>query len=87
MGLMPDEVDMLTPYELNIMIAEYNHRLRDVQKAGITSAFYGVYFDRVKSLSSDTLNGILDSIDGKKSQMSDEDIFNAIKTFDKTIGG
>jgi len=66
---------------LNIIIEVYGEKQKDEQKSGIITAFYSAYFTRLKTLSSDDLNKILDRIDKGDKGMTDAEMMAAMKQF------
>ena len=68
---------------MNIIIEVYGEKQKDEQKGGIITAFYSAYFARLKTLSSDDLNKILDRIDKGDKGMTDAEMMAAMKQFCK----
>jgi len=87
-GLKPYEAELLTPYELNLMINEHNEKCKEDSKADIVAAFYFAYFQRLKTLSSSDLETVLEGIDGANKQaMSDEEMLAVAKRLSTAFGG
>lgn len=80
---MPWEFWELTPAELNIIIEVYTDKNKQDFKESITVAYYNAYFQRVKKMPD--LEAFLEKLDGKE-EMSDEQMFRAIKKMCKEMG-
>jgi hypothetical protein len=89
-GLNPYECDKLTPHELNLVILGHEDKQKEGLKNNIIQAFYSAYFNLKgqKGLSSKDLEDVLKNIDKKASkEMTDEELFNAIKSIHSKFGG
>lgn len=74
----------MTPHELNLHIEAYSERLRQEQNDGITLAYLGAYWNRVKRMPG--LNNILGKTE-KKIEQTPEQMLAAVKAMHAAMGG
>ena len=88
--MSPLENDLLTPYELNLIIKDYSEKRKEKLKENITHAFYCAYFNLKgqKGLKGQDLEDVLNKINNPtKKEMNDEELFNQIKKLHSKFGG
>lgn len=73
----------MTIHELNLMILDYEQRIKGERKAGIISAFYSAYFSKHEKLCGSDLQRVLDGIDKESKKqnlaMTDEQMLSVVK--------